>query len=181
MTAREQILECMLNRNYDNFVHTASSLVIKLNGVDELYLMATNKVRVKSKKEQQALLFRSAYTLEYIYFKYTSLFAPFVERFIVDYSHCNNHSAKRHFTKMMADILKSHKPTPEQCEVIAYTTVSWIIEPKAKVAVKIWAMSLLKILKPDIVWLNETWEDLEESMKNGATAGVLVRAKRNWM
>ncbi len=180
MTIKEQIIDYILNRCSQNFALCASSLVIKLDGVEELYLLATDKGISHTKREREAILFRSAYTLEYIYFNHNKLFTPFLDRFITDYPLCKNQSAKRHFTKMMSDILKSYKPSTEHSKAIAEATINWIIEPKAKVAVKVWAMSVLSILKQDNGWIDEVWEDLEATMQKNATPGIQVRIRRNW-
>ena len=126
------------------------------------------------------VIFRSAHTLEYIYFNYHNLFTPFQERFLIDFTLCQNSSAKRHFSKIMADLLKQNTPNLDQIESIAEVAANWVADPKVRVAVKIWSMSILKILRPKVAWLNEIWEDLEAMMINNATPAIEDRLRRGW-
>ncbi len=181
MTNKNDIIKILSERHYHNFVECASTKIIELDAnIEELYKLATDQDLNMPKAQKQNIIFRSAYILEYIYFNYPDLFYPFIERFICDYPNCKNASAQRHFTKMMADLLKKHKFNGEQINFIAEATTLWVSDPKTKVAVKVWAMHILNILKSDLLWLSEIWNDLEELMKNDASPAMLVRIRRNW-
>ena len=180
MSKSEQLKVLMLDRFYKNFVEHAASKVIELDAMEEIYTFATDNSIMLPRTDKQALIFRSAYTLEYLYFKHHSLFVPFTERFINDYSLCENTSAKRHFTKMMNDILQHNTLTDEQLTTIAETTANWLIEPKVKVAVKIGAISILAKLRGQVGWINEIWNDIEAVMLNEVTPAIEVRFKRGW-
>ena len=175
------MIELMSNRFYKDFAPTTARQVIGMeDGVAKLYDIATDNGLDLPTPLKRNVLFRSAYTLEYIYFNYPEHFTPFRERFYIDFCNCENPSAKRHFAKMMADILKHHSPTIEQTEAIAETSADWISNPKIKIAVKIWAMSILRILRPNISWVDEIWEDLEMSLQKISTPAIEVRRKRGW-
>ena len=180
MDIRCELIELMSNRFYENFSAIASAKVLEMGAVDVLYQLATDNSLQLPKSKKQAVLFRSAYTLEYIYFNHRELFTPFIERFCSDFSSCKSESAKRHFAKMMSDILKYHTPTTEQMESIAETVACWISDPKTKVAVKIWAMSILKSLRNKVEWIDDIWNDLENVVTQNATPGILLRLKRGW-
>ena len=180
MDIRDVLIELMLERFYKDFAATSATKVIELDGVGELYSIATDNALALPKTQKQNVIFRSAYTLEYIYFNNPDLFIPFREKFISDFNLCQNSSAKRHFAKMMADLLKYHTPTMEQIESIAETAVSWIAEPKTRVAVKLWSMSILKIIRQKVSWLDDIWEDLEAVMINNTSPAIEVRFRRGW-
>jgi len=174
------LIELMSDRFYKNFAATSSAKVIEMGAVDDLYQLATDNSLALSKSKKQVVIFRSAYTLEYIYFNYNAFFNPFIDRFCDDFACCENESAKRHFAKIMTDILKYHTPTTRQMESIADAAVSWISEPKTKVAVKIGAMSILKALRNKVQWIDDIWDDIEAVATQKLTPGVLVRLKRGW-
>ena len=177
---RTLLIELMLEGFYKNFAATTATKVIELNGVAQLYSLATDNTLALSKIQKQNVIFRSAYTLEYIYFNYPDLFIPFREQFMTDFVLCQNSSAKRHLSKMMADLLKYHTPTTEQIEAIAEASANWVAEPTVRVAVKVWSMSILKILKPKVSWIDDIWEDLEGMLVKDATPAIKVRLKRGW-
>jgi len=174
------LIELMSGRFYKNFAATSSAKVVEMRAVDNLYQVATDNSLELPKSKKKAIIFRSAYTLEYIYFNHRALFNPFIERFCDDFSCCENESAKRHFAKIMTDILKHHTPTTKQMESIAHAAVNWISEPKTKVAVKIGAMSILKVLRNKVQWIDDIWDDIEAVATQKLTPGVLVRLKRGW-
>ena len=180
MDRREELIEIMSSRFYENFAAITSTKVVELGAVDVLYQLATDNSLQLPKSKKQSVIFRSAYTLDYIYFNYRELFAPFIERLCSDFSSCENESAKRHFAKMMCDVLKYHTPTTEQIELIAEAVAGWISDPKTKVAVKIWAMSILKVLRNKVAWIDDIWDDLESVVTQNATPGILVRLNRGW-
>ena len=180
MDRRGELIEIMSNRFYEDFAVITSAKVVEMGAVDVLYQLATDNSLQLPKSKNKSVIFRSAYTLEYIYFNHRELFAPFIEIFCSDFSCCDNESAKRHFAKMMNDILKYHTPTTEQIESIAEAVAGWISDPKTKVAVKIWAMSILKTLRDKVAWIDDIWDDLESVVTQNATPGILVRLNRGW-
>lgn len=174
------LIELMSSRFYEDFAATTSAQVIQIGAVEDLYQLATDYSLELPKSKKQATIFRSAYTLEYIYFNHRELFDPFIERFCNDFPSCENESAKRHFAKIMTDLLKHHTPTTKQMDAIADAAANWISKPKTKVAVIIWAMSILKALRNKVQWINDIWEDIEAVATKNLTPGVLVRLKRGW-
>ncbi len=177
---REKLINFILACYHENFSQEAAAMVINLNAINEIYLLATDYSIELSKAKKQALIFRAAYTLEYIYFNHHELFKPHIENFINDFPLCNNESAKRHFTKIMADLLSDHIPTVEQMNKIGESASAWIIKPKVKVAVKIGSMAVLKLLYPHLPWLRDMWKDLNIIATSNATPAIQVRIKRDW-
>lgn len=177
----EKIIELTANRFYKDFAATTAAKVIELDAVGELYFLATNiGLDDFSPKQKSNIVWRSAYTLEYIYFNNRDIFAPYIKQFIRDFTKCDNPSAMRSFTKIMADILKYHKPTFEQMDNIAQCVANWVADPKVKVAVKVWSMSILRSLRPHILWLDDIWEDMEAFLINNSSPAIEVRFRRGW-
>ncbi len=181
MTTREEIIELTANRFYKEYAATTAARVIELGAVTELYALATDvDLEHLPAAKRRNTVWRSAYTLEYIYFNHYELFSPFREQFIVDFTHCKNPSAMRSFAKVMADMLKRHTPTQQQMEEVAQCAAEWVADPKVKVAVKVWSMSILRTLRPHIAWIDDVWEDMETLLKNNSTPAIEVRFKRGW-
>lgn len=71
-------------------------------------------------------------------------------------------------------------PDPEVLERIAETAAEWAVEPGSKVAVRVWAMEVLKACRGRIGWVDESWEDLVEAQAAGASPGIGSRLRRSW-
>ena len=65
-------------------------------------------------------------------------------------------------------------------ERIAEAAARWAVEPGAKVAVKIWAVEVLKHCRRRVGWVQEVWDDIVETMAHDATPGIEVRMRKNW-
>lgn len=89
-------------------------------------------------------------------------------------------SARRHFAKVMADLLGRYSPGRRDMERIAEAAARWAVEPGAKVAVKIWAVEVLKHCRRRVGWVQEVWDDIVETMAHDATPGIEVRMRKNW-
>ena len=72
--------------------------------------------------------------------------------------------------------------TPEvrDLERIAEAAARWAVDPGAKVAVKIWAVEVLKHCRQRVGWVQEVWDDLVETMAHDATPGSEVRMRKSW-
>lgn len=180
MTKKQLLIELMTSMFYEDFAKIASAKVIEFDAVEDLYELATDGSLDLPKAKRQAVIFRAAYVLDYIYFNRRELFEPFVARFCDDFSLCDNESAKRHFGKIMADLLKYYLPTEVQIESIAGAAANWISEPKSKVAVKVWAMAILKSIKDKLAWVDDMWDDIEAVALRDSTQGLMVRLNRGW-
>ncbi len=180
MIKQETIIELTGNRFYSDFAASAAARVIEMNAVAELYALATEEIATLPTVKRRAVMWRSGYILEFIYFHHRELFEPFRKRFMSDFTRCTNPSSMRSFSKIMADILKYHRPTADQQEAIAQCVAEWVADPKVKVAVKVWSMSILQTLRPEIEWIEEIWEDIVAMLTNNSTPAIEVRLKRGW-
>jgi len=53
-------------------------------------------------------------------------------------------------------------------------------DPGTKVAVRIWAVEVLKHCRERVGWVAEAWDDLVETMAHGATPGIECRMRKSW-
>ncbi len=178
---RAEIIE-ILSFNYHNYTAEVTPLVLGLDGgVEELYSIATDSECPKSSKKGQRVLFRAAYIIEYIYFNHPQHFEPLSERFFVDSTQCQNGGARRSFAKVLSNIIKTNKLPDAHKEPVAQSAASWLSDPEAKIAVKVWAMSILAQLRHNIGWIDDMWDDFEAIALVEPTAGMVCRAKRGWL
>ncbi len=132
-----------------------------------------------SRVTRHQILFRSAYVLEKIYFADPEQFRPYVDRFLkTDFVACTDASARRHFAKIMADLLTYERPETACLERIAEIASDWAVAEDSKIAVRIWAVEILKSCRR-IPWVAELWPDLLEAMSHDASPGIL-RRMRSW-
>lgn len=164
---------------YEDYAATKARIVADNDAVGVLYEVAAGKVRPSLppvKREQ--LYFRAAYVLEVIFFDYPELFAPYTERFFADFPDTGNNSAKRHFAKIMAHLLKKRKPGGEFCEKIAEACATWTTDSKIRVGVKVWAMEVLLLLKPDVDWIEELLPGILETLMRDPSPAAIAGWRR---
>lgn len=177
----ETELKSLLTGNfYRNFAAMVCEAVVCGNAVDTLYRLAMNVDTSLPAITRDKLSFRSAYALETLFFVHCQLFTPYAEQFCDDFPRCTNNSAKRHFAKIMAHLLHEYEPTQHQCEVIAESCVDWIIDPKVRVAVKIWAVEVLRELRDRVEWVDEALEDIMSMMRQSNLPSLATRLRNNW-
>ena len=163
------------------FADRVASDVLRADAVGLLYALATEPCTGLSATERHKLSFRSAYVLERIYFGAREQFEPFVDRFCrVDFHACTDPGARRHFGKIMADLLSRFSPAPEIWDTIAATAAEWAVAPAAKVAVRIWALEILKVCRARVAWGADTWGDLVEMQLDASTPGISARLRNSW-
>ena len=79
-----------------------------------------------------------------------------------------------------ADLLGRYTPDSSSLERIAETAAQWAVDPGTKVAVRIWAVEVLKHCRERVGWVAEAWDDLVETMAHGATPGIECRMRKSW-
>lgn len=97
-----------------------------------------------------------------------------------DFPACGDPSARRHFAKIMADLLCRVHPDPDVLERIAGAAAEWAVDPAAKVAVRVWAVEVLKRCRGRVAWVDEIWDDLLETQALTASPGIESRLRRSW-
>jgi len=175
------LIRLLSERFHGNFADETARRVRDAGAVDLLYEVATAPHPELPGPVRQKVLFRGAYVLERIYFDAPEAFMPRAESFCrVDFAACANASAQRHFGKIMADLLGRYAPEPGDLERIAETAAGWAVSPEAKVAVKVWAVEVLKRCGERVGWVAELWDDIVETVALDATPGIESRMRKSW-
>ena len=175
------LIRLLSERFHGNFADETSRRVRDAGAVDLLYAVATAPHPELPGPVRQKVLFRGAYVLERIYFDAPEAFMPRAESFCrVDFAACANASAQRHFGKIMADLLGRYAPESGDLERIAETAAGWAVSPEAKVAVKVWAVEVLKRCRERVGWVAESWDDIVETVALDATPGIESRMRKSW-
>lgn len=172
------MIAILLGNFYNDFAAEAAKIVLEKGELDHLYQLATGSTPNRTKAEKEKIVFRAAYILEYIYFHDNSHFKPYRSHFLEDYPKTTNESAKRHFTKIMRDLLQQEKPNRDSCHAIAEASASWILEPKTRVAVKIGAIEVLLLLKDEVEWIEEVLPEIIGTISREASPAIEVRLRK---
>ena len=176
-----ELVKSLSERFYSDFADTVARRVRDAGAVELLYRVATSPYANLPKPARHKAAFRSAYVLEKIYFAAPDAFMPFAGAFCDrDFPACTDRSAQRHFAKIMADLLGRYAPEPGDLERIAETAAGWAVSPEAKVAVKVWAVEVLKRCRERVGWVAELWDDIVETVALDATPGIESRMRKSW-
>ena len=133
------------------------------------------------KPVRHKIRFRAAYVLERLYFTAPEHFMPHAEAFCRrDFPACGDPSARRHFAKIMADLLRRVHPDSDVLDGVAGAAAEWAVDPAAKVAVRVWAVEVLKRCRGRVAWVDEIWDDLLETQAQTASPGIESRLRRSW-
>jgi hypothetical protein len=137
-------------------------------------------LRIKKKQEREQIAFRSAYLFETLYFrdkKIIHFFKDDLAQFILEVT---NESAKRHFGKILTDILKNNLLTfsKEDYELLAEAVAAWAVAPQTRVAVQIWAYEILILLREKANIPEETIAYLFEIFAKNCSPAMKCRLKR---
>ena len=174
------LIRLLSERFHGNFADETARRVRDAGAVDLLYEVATAPHPELPGPVRQKVLFRGAYVLERIYFDAPEAFMPRAESFCrVDFAACANASAQRHFGKIMADLLGRYAPEPGDLERIAETAAGWAVSPEAKVAVKVWAVEVLKRCRERVGWVAELWDDIVEPDAQKLENEVVTGSEQN--
>jgi len=136
------------------------------------------KIRKKCEREQMA--FRAAYLFETLYFRDKSNIQFFKDDFAQLLSKVTNESSKRHFGKILTDVLKNNLLifSKEECEILAETVATWAVAPQTRVAVQIWAFEILVLLRKNANIPEETIGCLFEIFAQDSSPAMKCRLKR---
>ena len=138
------LVKLLSERFYGNFADETARRVRAAGAVDLLYGVATAPHPELPKPVRQKVLFRSAYVLERIWFGAPEAFMPHAEEFCrQDFAACANASARRHFGKIMADLLGRNAPAPAALVRIAEAAAEWAGDPATIGAGRSWAGEVL--------------------------------------
>jgi len=178
---REELTGLLTGDFGARFADGLAARVLEADAVGSLYALAAEPCTGLSADGRHKLSFRSAWVLERIYFGARERFEPFADRFCrVDFHACSDPGARRHFGKIMADLLVRRTPAPEIWDSVAETAAEWAVDPAAKVAVRIWAVEILKACRSRVPWVADSWDDLVETQLNASSPGIRARLHNSW-
>lgn len=176
-----ELIKLLSERFYENFADKAARQVLDADAVGLLYGVVSSPPPGLPAAVRHKVLFRGAYVLERIYFGSRERFMPYAEAFCrADFAACADASARRHFGKIMADLLGRYEPDRESLDRIAEAAAEWAVDPGSKVAVRVWAVEVLKRCRDRIGWVAESWDDLVEAIALDATPGIENRMRKSW-
>ncbi len=181
MMTEADLVKLLSERFYENFAGETARAVLGADAVDLLYDVVASRPGELPKSVRHKVLFRGAYVLERIYFTVPECFLPRAEEFCRrDFAACADASARRHFGKIMADLLGRYEPEPEALERIAEAAAEWAVDPGAKVAVRVWAVEVLSRCRGRVGWVAESWDDIVEAVTSDPTPGLACRLRKSW-
>ena len=128
---------------------------------------------------EEEIAFRAAWILESCLKHFAERFDPEIPYFLDCYPRQDNHSCRRHYTKIMMQLLKTRPASIEPCtDQIVEATFEWLANERVPVAVKANCMTILFVLRKKHDWIEEELKaQIEFLMKNG-TAGIQSRGKK---
>lgn len=137
-------------------------------------------LRQKKKTEREQISFRSAYLFETLYFQNRNILSLLKNDFAKLLSAITNESMKRHFGKILTDILKNNLIifSAEEYELMAQTVASWAVAPHTRVAVQIWAFEILVLLREKAKIDEETIGYLLEIFSQDSSPAMKCRLRR---
>lgn len=106
-----ELIKCLSERFYSDFADAVARRVRDADAVGLLYEVVTSRCEGLPRAVRHKVAFRGAYVLEKIYFDAPDSFMPYAGLFCrTDFPACADPSARRHFAKVMADLLGRYTP-----------------------------------------------------------------------
>lgn len=122
---------------------------------------------------QQKIAFRASWILESVYERYPELFEPFIADFVAGFAAQHNLSCKRHYTRIVMDMLHRKQPQLAQIdfEPLVEAAFEWLIDPGTPVAVQVNCLDILYAMQTRYPWIaDELKEQTIFLLKNGTPA-----------
>ncbi len=124
------------------------------------------------------IAFRAAWLLENVYLQDTSRYEADLDYLLARIQQVKQASCQRHYAKILMHITaKNAPPVIKQklqhldLEPVAEQCFDWMIDPKVKVAVKVFASEVLFNLRPRYSWVDEELANqIQFLMRNGSAA-----------
>ncbi len=187
---KKEITELLTRDIYENFARECANIIINEKGEATLFELLHDIInRDKSSLDKLGLIkgyeinkaeFRAAYVFEYVFFADPTILINRVEEFADLFPKVKGESAKRHLSKIMANLLDKIEIDKycNQFEIVASSLIDWIMKKNVRVAVVVWAVECLIVLKYRYIWLPEILEEILENLSENPTAGMKVRLKK---
>lgn len=186
--SKTEIIDLLLTDFYEDFAKSIRDILISRESVSALLSLVNDIITDKRsssylkkyKNHRGQIEFRSAYILEYLYFYDSNYFNEFYPLFFNLFPKVHNESSKRHFGKIMTDILKNRRysGSNEQYEAIATACIEWTINDRVRVAVQVWSIETLILLKSRVPFVNEVLEELLDQLSLNPSPGMVIRLRK---
>lgn len=128
------------------------------------------------------IAFRASYALEYAFAADPKRMEPHLSAFVDRYAEVSCHGAQRHFSKILALLLrqKSRRLDDRRLDRTIEVTFDRMIDRSVPVAVKVWAMEILARLADERPWIGEQLGDtIRHLMDYGGSPGLCSRGPEN--
>ncbi|MCD7962263.1 MAG: hypothetical protein LUF90_01635 [Rikenellaceae bacterium] len=172
---KNEFYEIISQRFYGNCNDEWANLILKNDLVTDAMDIALNGKGVQS--------FRSAYGLETAFFRDIVFFRPYYKRIVEDYNKISNESVMRHYGKIVYHIINRKLFVPDEnlLNELAETVCTRAIDPRYKIAVKVWAMYIITIIYDKVPWTTEYLPDILDTLSHDPTpemASCLKKVKQ---
>lgn len=127
------------------------------------------------------IAFRASYALEYAFAADPKRMEPHLSAFVDRYAEVSCHGAQRHFSKILALLLrqKSLRLDDRRLDRTIEVTFDRMIDRSVPVAVKVWAMEILARLADKRPWIGEQLGDtIRHLMDCGGSPGLCSRGRK---
>jgi len=127
------------------------------------------------------IAFRAAWVLENLFLSAKEDFLADFQCFLNTYVMLGNLSCKRHYSKIMIEVLKGGKSgfwLQYDFEPIVETTFEWLINPETPVAVQANCLDILFSLKSRYSWIEEELKAQIIFLLKDGSAAIQSRGKR---
>ncbi len=178
---REELTALLTGPFFEHFADMVATRVLADGDFATLYELATDIPESLPAASRHRMAFRGAYAVERIYFTAPDTFAFCVSRFCQrDFPACTDAGARRSFAKIMAHLLREVVLDAGTLDRIAETAAQWAIDPKTKIAVRIWCVEILRLCRERCSWVGETWDDLLVTLEHDASPAIASRMRGVW-
>ena len=105
---------------------------------------------------------------------------PFHTRFVDSFLAAASPSVHRHFSKIILRLLQTDSIalSAGQRQRIAEQAFERLIDPKTRVAVKVWSMEILDCLSGGLPWVDEQLEETIRFLMRDGSPGLLNRGAK---
>ncbi|WP_256004362.1 hypothetical protein [Pedobacter deserti] len=173
------------------------SLIALLDTADKTHLVAHCTAVLKDQEvsipdlfdisfhKRKEIAFRAAWMLEYLMVHEPERFAPHVKTLLEHLAEQQNHSAMRHYTKMVA-LLTAKNAHPLYLELVEATDFEPVIDvlftrfvtPEVLVASKVHCMQALANLAPRYRWIKDDLMETIDYLTDIESIAFFARAKQ---
>jgi hypothetical protein len=133
----------------------------------------------------KSIAFRSAWLLENVFLINPETYLDHLDYLLKRFSDVSNPSCQRHYAKIMMHITAPNAPVAikeqlQQTDMgsIIENLFDWMIDPKVKIAVKVFSGEALLNLRGRYTWITEELQNTVHFLMKNGTAAIQSRGKK---